>query len=80
MFILTTETSEQRQWGCIGVYIVNFERISHLYFIVFAVDFENVNLCRALFRKKIPYIDYFKNTTHLLSQESKGNDTPLGLF
>ena len=31
---LTIKTPEQRQWSCFGVFIVNFEHISHL-FIVF---------------------------------------------
>ena len=38
---LTIKTPERRQWHRPGIFIVNFEHISHL--VVFIVNFEQVN-------------------------------------
>ena len=38
---LTIKTPEQRQWRCSGVFIVNFEHISHL--VLVFLNFEQVN-------------------------------------
>ena len=38
---LTIKTPERRHWLCSGVFIVNFEHISHLFL---NVDFEQVNV------------------------------------
>ena len=40
---LTIKTPEQRQWHRSGIFIVNFEHISHL-FLVFIFNFEQVNV------------------------------------
>ena len=42
---LTTKTIEQRQWRRSGVFTVNFEHISCIFFSVSIVDFELVNFC-----------------------------------
>ena len=39
---LTIKTPERRQWRCSGVFIVNFEHISHLVLVVSIVNFEHV--------------------------------------
>ena len=39
---LTIKTPEQRHWHRSGIFIVNFEHISHL-FLVFIFNFEQVN-------------------------------------
>ena len=41
---LTVKTPEQRQWSRSGVFIVNFEKISHL-FRVSIIDFIQVSVC-----------------------------------
>ena len=41
---LIIKTPERRQWRGPGVFIVHFEHISHLFSIVFIVDFEQVNV------------------------------------
>ena len=41
---LTIKTLERRQWRHSGVFIVNFEDISHLFFSVSIVDFEQANV------------------------------------
>ena len=41
---LITKTPERRQWHDCGVFIVNFEHISHLFPSVSVVDFEQVNV------------------------------------
>ena len=40
---LTRKTPEQRQWRHSGVFIVNFENISHFFSGVSIVNFEQVN-------------------------------------
>ena len=40
---LTIKTPERRQWLGSGVFIVNFEHISHLVLVVSIVNFEQVN-------------------------------------
>ena len=40
---LTIKTPERRQWRGSGVFIVNFEHISHLVLVVSIVNFEQVN-------------------------------------
>ena len=53
------KTLERRQWGRVGVFIVNCEHVSH-FFIVF--DFEQANFCyvhnekKNTFEEKIGYI------------------------
>ena len=45
MLTLTIKTPEQRQWCRSGVFIVNFEHISHLFLVSLLVgDFEQVNV------------------------------------
>ena len=41
---LTVKTPEQRQRRCSGVFIVNFEHISHLSLVFSIVDLGQVNL------------------------------------
>ena len=41
---LTTKTPECRHWRRSGFCIVNFEHISHLFYRVYIVDFEQVNV------------------------------------
>ena len=43
MFKVNVKTSERRQWRRSGVFIVNFEYISHLCSSVSNVSFEHVN-------------------------------------
>ena len=45
--MLTVKTLEWRQWHRFGVFIVNFEHISHLFPNVSIVDFEEVNVCQS---------------------------------
>ena len=40
---LTIKTPQQRQWRRSGVFIVNFEHISHLVLMGFFVNFEQEN-------------------------------------
>ena len=40
---LTIKTPERRQWRRSGVFIVNFEHISHLFSSVSIVNFQHVN-------------------------------------
>ena len=42
---LTIKTPKRSQWRCSGLLTVNFEHISHLFFSVSIVDFEQVNVC-----------------------------------
>ena len=42
---LTINTPERRQWRHPGVFIVNFEHISHFFSTVSIVDFEQANVC-----------------------------------
>ena len=42
---LKIKTPERRQWRRPGVFIVNYEHISHIFSSVFIVDFEQVNVC-----------------------------------
>ena len=42
MFKVSIKTSKRRQWLRFGVFIVNFEYISHLCFSVPIVNFEHV--------------------------------------
>ena len=46
---LTTETPERHQGRQPGTFIVNFENISHLFFSVSIVDFEQANFCWVFF-------------------------------
>ena len=41
-FKLTIKTPKQHHWFCSGAFIVNFEHISHLFLVIFIVDFEQV--------------------------------------
>ena len=41
---LTIKTPKRRHWRCFGVFIVNFEHISHLCSSVSVVNFELVNV------------------------------------
>ena len=45
---LTMKTSEQHKLGYSGAFIVNFEHISHIFFGVSIVYFEQVHVCREL--------------------------------
>ena len=40
---LTIKTPKRRHWRCFGVFIVNFEHISHLFSSVSTANFEQVN-------------------------------------
>ena len=40
---LTIKTTERHQWRHSGVFVVNFEHVSHLVLSVFIVNFEQVN-------------------------------------
>ena len=40
---LTIKTPERRYWRCSGVFIVNFEHISHLVLVFLLFNFEQVN-------------------------------------
>ena len=44
MFKVNNKTPERRQWRCSGVFICNFEHISHTFSAVFISDFEQVNV------------------------------------
>ena len=41
---LTIKTAERRQWCHLGVFIVNFDNMSHLFLMFLFVDFEQINV------------------------------------
>ena len=49
---LAIKTPEQRQWRCSGVFIVNFEHVSHL-FLVFIANFEQLNARWVITSRKV---------------------------
>ena len=65
---LTIKTSEQSHWRRFGVFIVNFEHISHL-FSVFVVDFEKVNVKFSVKFQKKKKITVSSNLIYLLEDQ-----------
>ena len=70
---LTIETSERRYWRRSGVFIVNFEYISHLSLVFFVVDFEQTNIswvsCPDLTCATLTCLDLQYLRSHVILQE-----------
>ena len=58
---LTIKTPGRRQWLRSGVFFFNFEHISHL-FLVFFVDFEQVNSSYVSWGDMIPHLPWWFHT------------------